>query len=105
MRDGCEWSLPWKSIDILNGHALSSFWAVGRLSGHYPIFEFCPEGGVTSVRLKRNPASSRTGLDPDLISEAVVESHSDLGSVHERELLHQLTCRRCFPGSALSTRE
>ena len=30
MRDGCEWSLPWKSIDILNGHALSSFWAVGR---------------------------------------------------------------------------
>ena len=30
MRDGGEWSQPWKSIDILNGHGPSSFWAVGH---------------------------------------------------------------------------
>ena len=38
--------------------------------------------GATSFRLKRNPAPSRTGLDPDLIPDAVVESDRDSGSVH-----------------------
>jgi hypothetical protein len=34
----------------------------------------CEDMGVTSVRLKPNRAPSRTALDPDLISDAAVES-------------------------------
>ena len=34
----------------------------------------CEDMGVTSVRLKRNRAPSRTGLDPDLIPNAVAKS-------------------------------
>jgi hypothetical protein len=34
----------------------------------------CEDMGVTSVRLKRNRAPSRTALDPDLIPNAVVKS-------------------------------
>jgi hypothetical protein len=33
--------------------------------------------GVTWVRLKRNPAPSRSALDADLILDAVVESDRD----------------------------
>lgn len=51
---------------------------------HHPTLN-CEDMGVTSVRLKRNPAPSRTGLDPDLIrgifalseergSEAIIRS-------------------------------
>ena len=34
----------------------------------------CEDMGVTSVRLRRNRAPSRTALDPDLIPNAVVKS-------------------------------
>jgi hypothetical protein len=34
----------------------------------------CEDLGVTSVRLKRNRAPSRTALNPDLIPNAVVKS-------------------------------
>ena len=34
----------------------------------------CEDMGVTSVRLKPNPAPSRTAPDPDLIPDAAVES-------------------------------
>ena len=37
----------------------------------------CEDMGVTSVRLKPNPAPSYAALDPDLIPDAVVESHRD----------------------------
>jgi hypothetical protein len=37
----------------------------------------CEDMGVTSVRLRRNPAPSRTGLDLDLIPDAVVERNRD----------------------------
>src|SRR5579863_185015 len=38
---------------------------------HHTILT-CEHVGVTSVRLKPNPAPSRTSLDPDLIPDSVV---------------------------------
>jgi len=37
----------------------------------------CGDMGVTSVRLKRNPAPSRSALDADLIPDAIVENDRD----------------------------
>lgn len=37
----------------------------------------CEDMGVTWVRLKRNPAPSRSALDADLIPDVVVESDRD----------------------------